>query len=50
MAAQLTDEGRSPAVQKVSVAEYEYFVATVANPPKPSKALVALLSASKRAK
>jgi hypothetical protein len=50
MAAPLTDEGRYPAVQRITKAEYDHFVKTCAEAPKPSADLVALLSTYKRAK
>ena len=50
MAAPLTDEGRSPAVQKVTVAEYRYFIQICDEAPKPNLELIALLRATKRAK
>jgi hypothetical protein len=50
MAAPLTDEGRFPAVQKITKAEYDHFVKTCAQQPKPSQNLIALMSAFKKDK
>ena len=50
MAAQLTDEGRFPAVQKLTKAEFSNFVNTCNAPAQPSPGLIGLLSQYKKAK
>jgi uncharacterized protein (DUF1778 family) len=50
MAAPLTDEGRHPALQTLTRAEYDHFVKACAEPAKPSETLMALLAAYKRAR
>jgi uncharacterized protein (DUF1778 family) len=47
MAAQLSEEGRFPAVQEISEAEYTRFVHTCQNAPEPTEKLKALLAPSK---
>ncbi len=43
MAALLSEEGRFPAVQEISEAEYTRFVETCQNPPAPTQKLRDLL-------
>jgi hypothetical protein len=50
MAAPLTDEGRFPAVQKITKAEYTNFVTACNAPAQPSPGLVNLLMQYKKAK
>ena len=50
MAAQLTEEGRFPAVQKISRAEYDRFVGVCESAPPPVQKLRDLMSTSNKAK
>lgn len=50
MAAQLTEEGRFPAVQEISKAEYERFVNGCENAPQPTQKLKDLMRTVPRAK
>jgi hypothetical protein len=43
MAALLTEEGRSPAVQEISETEFDRFVSTCQNAPAPTQKLRELL-------
>jgi hypothetical protein len=50
MAAQLTEEGRFPAVQRISKAEYERFVDGCENAAQPIQKLKDLMNSSSKAK
>jgi hypothetical protein len=47
MAAQLSEEGRFPAVQEISETEYYRFVQICQNAPEPTEKLKALFAPSK---
>ena len=49
MAATLTDEGRFPAVQKITKEEYIYFVNSCNAPAQPTPSLIDLLTQYKKA-
>jgi len=49
MAAELKEEGRFPAVQKIGRAEYEHFVKTCENAPQPNQKLKDLMSTARKA-